>query len=65
MKFSYVVLTKDGRFQVSDDIYGDQQFMHIFKKYGDVTVFVYDKDEVFGKGWSVKPLYKTKLSKLF
>lgn len=66
MKFSYVVLTPQGRVAISDDLAGDERFEQIFNQYGNLNVLVYDREQVFGVGWEgVKPLYETTITELF
>ena len=65
MKLTYKVLIDDKEIGVSDDKYGDEVMLNIYQRYGDMPVKVYDKNELWGNGGYVKPLYITTIKKLY
>lgn len=68
MKLLNKVFLPDGNYiYVSDDIYGDERLEQLYKQYGDLTVFVYEYDKLWGvKDTSnVQPELKTTIIKLY
>lgn len=67
MTLSYRVHLPAGQtIGVSDDAAGDRRLEELFKKYGDCTVEVYDRNDVFGRGFDqATPMLVSTIKQLF
>ena len=65
MKFSYKVTIDNTKINIADDIHGDKIMFNLYQQYGNLPVEVYNKDELWGNGGYVKPLYITTIKNLY
>lgn len=65
MKLSYRVYIKGGDVGVADNDAGEQVLRSMYHEYGNLRVWVYDHDDVFGVGYDgAEPMQKTRLKSI-